>query len=88
MGLPVVSTRFNGACEVMTPCEHGVVQADPGDVDARADVMRQLLDDDRRRAMHEACMALRPSLSYERHLDRLCGIYERAMEERGKPGER
>jgi len=83
MGLPVISTRFNGACEVMTSGEHGHVLPDPGDVPALADSMRTLLDDDRRGAMRQACLALRPSLSYERHLDRLCGIYQDVIAGRG-----
>ncbi|CAA9380957.1 MAG: hypothetical protein AVDCRST_MAG64-640, partial [uncultured Phycisphaerae bacterium] len=31
MGLPVISTRFNGACEVMADGAHGFVLPDPGD---------------------------------------------------------
>ena len=34
MGVPVISTRFNGACEIMTDGVHGFVLDDPRDVDA------------------------------------------------------
>ncbi len=77
MGLPVISTRFNGACEIMTDGVHGFVLDDPDNVDALADAMRKMLDPDRRRAMSEACLALRPKLSYEHHLDELVRIYRR-----------
>lgn len=75
MGLPVISTRFNGACEVMTDGEHGFVLPDPADVGVLADAMRKLLDDPARAAMSRACVALRPRLAYEHHLDELERIY-------------
>jgi hypothetical protein len=37
--------------------------------------MRHLLDADTRRAMSEACLQLRPALSYDHHLDQLLAIY-------------
>ena len=77
MGLPVISTRFNGASEIMTDGVHGFVLDDPNDIDALADAMRKMLDPDRRRAMSEACLQLRPKLSYEHHLDELVRIYHR-----------
>ncbi len=58
---------------------HGYVLKDPADVDALAGAMRKLLDPQRRRAMSEACLALRPRLSYEHHLEELMKIYNRAL---------
>ncbi len=84
-GLPVISTVFNGATEIMTDGVHGYVLKDPTDVDALADAMRKLLDPERRRAMSEACLALRPKLSYGHHLEQLMAIYDRAVASRG-PG--
>src|SRR5688572_17992923 len=80
MGLPVISTTFNGATEIMTDGVHGYILKDPTDVGALADAMRKLLDPERRRAMSEACLALRPRLSYEHHVDELLRIYERARQ--------
>ncbi len=77
MGLPVISTRFNGACEIMSP-EQGFVLDDPADTAALADAIRRLLDPVPRHAMRAACLALRPRLSQEHHLDRLMAIYESA----------
>ena len=74
-GLPVISTVYNGACEIMTDGVHGFVLNDPKDVDALAGAMRQMADPARRREMCQACVALRPRLTYERHLDRLLEIY-------------
>lgn len=83
MGLPVISTRFNGACEVMSEGVHGFVLRDPQDIPALAAAMRKMLDDSARLVMHEACIALRPRLAYEHHLDELIGLYQRAL---GTPG--
>jgi UDP-glucose:(heptosyl)LPS alpha-1,3-glucosyltransferase len=79
MGLPVISTRFNGACEIMTDGQHGFVLNDPADLVTLADSMRTLLDPQRRAAMSAACLALRPQLAYGRHLDELEATYRRAV---------
>lgn len=82
MGLPVISTRFNGACEIMTDGVHGFILDDPSDVTALADRMKKLLDPDVRAAMSAACLELRPKLAYEHHLSTLLSIYSRIIAER------
>ena len=75
MGLPVISTVFNGACEIMNDGRHGFVLSDPADVSALTTAMTNLLDPRTRLKMREACLALRPSLSFDAHMDRLEEIY-------------
>ena len=75
MGLPSVTTVQNGACEVIEEGLHGYVLNDPGDVEGIAAAMRQFLDPATRAAQREACLALRPRLSYERHLDQIESLY-------------
>jgi len=82
MGLPVISTVFNGACEIMTDGRHGFVLRDPTDVNAIAKAMRDLLNDHNRREMSEACSALRGSLAYDHHLDRLTTVYQSVLARR------
>jgi UDP-glucose:(heptosyl)LPS alpha-1,3-glucosyltransferase len=82
MGLPVISTVFNGATEVMTDGVHGLILSDPADVDALARAMTTLCDDARRCEMAEACKTLRPTLAYEHHVDELMAIYDRAIARR------
>jgi UDP-glucose:(heptosyl)LPS alpha-1,3-glucosyltransferase len=77
MGLPVISTAQNGACEIMESGRHGVVLRDPADTTALAEGMKQMLDAQRRGEMAQACLELRPRLSYEHHLDELMLIYKR-----------
>jgi UDP-glucose:(heptosyl)LPS alpha-1,3-glucosyltransferase len=79
MGLPVISTVFNGATEIMTDGVHGFVVPDPRDTRAIADAMVKLDDADRRAAMSRACLELRPRLSYEHHLGELLTIYQRIV---------
>lgn len=78
MGLPVISTAFNGATEIMHNGEHGFVLTDPADVPAIARSISLLLDDTSRAAMRDACMTLRPKLAYESHVDKLEKIWGEA----------
>ncbi len=77
MGVPVVSTALNGACEIMTSGTHGFVLDDPADVPRLASAIRSLLDEGARKTMAASCLALRPRLAYGTHLDALCEIYQR-----------
>ena len=76
-GLPVVSTTANGATEIMRDGEHGFV-VDANDAGALRVAVTEMLDDTRRARMRDACLALRPSLSWERHVGQLLAIYGRA----------
>ena len=49
-GLPVITTRYNGAAEVLHPPREGFVIDDPHDLDQLAGAMKQLLDPARRAA--------------------------------------
>ena len=75
MGLPSITTVQNGACEVIEEGRHGYVLSDPADVAALARAMTHLLDTPARLAQREACLTLRPRLSYQRHLDQLEALY-------------
>jgi UDP-glucose:(heptosyl)LPS alpha-1,3-glucosyltransferase len=76
MGLPTITTVQNGACELIEEGRHGYVLRDPSDVESLARGMTQLLDPGVRAAQREACLALRPRLSYEHHLDQLESLYK------------
>ena len=82
MGVPVISTRRNGATEIMTDGLHGHVIDDPNDVEALANAIRDVISPQRRAAMREACLALRPLLSNEAHLAQLEDIYGRVASAR------
>ena len=77
MGKPVISTIFNGACEIMTDGVHGFVLKDPRDVETLKHCYQSMLVDEDRSKMARACLALRPRLSQDEHVDRLVEIYGR-----------
>jgi UDP-glucose:(heptosyl)LPS alpha-1,3-glucosyltransferase len=80
MGLPVISTRQNGATEIMQSGIDGYVLDPPTDVDALAEAMRSLCDAKTRNAMRARCLQTRDRLSFERHMEGLLDIYTRAQE--------
>jgi UDP-glucose:(heptosyl)LPS alpha-1,3-glucosyltransferase len=57
-GLPVITTRFNGAAELMADGKEGFVLSDPADVDALAARMEALLEPGQREKMGAAGGAL------------------------------
>ena len=77
MGVPVITTKQNGAAEIMQTGVHGTVLDSPDAVPALATAMRSLTDPATRAAASEACLALRPRLSFDRHVDELLAIYTR-----------
>jgi UDP-glucose:(heptosyl)LPS alpha-1,3-glucosyltransferase len=87
MGVPVISTKFNGACEIMSDGVHGYILGDPMDVDALALAMNQLMDANRRAAMSRACVELRPAISYANHVRKLVEIYGNKSEIRNPKSE-
>lgn len=74
-GLPVISTRTNGACEIMTDGREGIILDRWDDVDALAEALTRLLDAQTRSAMRAAALALRPVLSWSKHVETLQTIY-------------
>lgn len=75
MGRPVISTRTNGACEIITNGVHGFVVDNASDVPALSQGMKKLLDPHFRKACGQSCQELRSVLSFDKHLERLESIY-------------
>ncbi len=75
MGLPVISTMKNGACEIMREGIHGRVLGEADDVPALTAALVEMTNRTHRAEMSQACIALRPALSMEFHLDQLEAIY-------------
>jgi UDP-glucose:(heptosyl)LPS alpha-1,3-glucosyltransferase len=63
-GLPVITSRFNGAAELMGAGVEGYVISDPADVETLAGHMKALMQPPQRRQMGEAgrAMAMRHTL--------------------------
>ncbi len=81
-GLPCVTTRYNGAADVIEEGDNGYVVDSPDDVSALADRMALLLDSQRRGRMGEAARQVADEVSMARHARQMLVLYEEVA--RGK----
>lgn len=81
-GLPVITTRHNGAAELLSgereTCAEGYVIDDPHEVDRLAWALQQLLDPDRRTVCAAAARRNAAAWTFERHYQRLLAILAEA----------
>jgi UDP-glucose:(heptosyl)LPS alpha-1,3-glucosyltransferase len=75
-GLPCVTTRWDGASEMIVDGANGFVVDDPSDVDALADRVDRLRDAPLRRSLGEAARAIFDRVSMAGHADRMIALYE------------
>jgi UDP-glucose:(heptosyl)LPS alpha-1,3-glucosyltransferase len=75
-GLPVITTRCNGAGELIEPGVHGEVIDHPRQVEQLAAAIDLMADDERRLAMSRRCTQLGRTQSFERHLAALLDLAE------------
>ncbi|MBE7507465.1 MAG: glycosyltransferase family 4 protein [Planctomycetia bacterium] len=81
-GLPCLTTKFNGAAEVMSDGREGFVIDSPDDIGLWARRIRELADEDLRRKMSARALELREQLSMERHVKELDAIFRESVETR------
>ena len=70
-GLPVITTRQNGAGEFIESGKQGIILGHPRETGALADALLQLQDRARLAAMATAAIALRPRLDFNRHAEQV-----------------
>lgn len=83
MGIPAISTSYNGASDMIAPEDaplRGRVITDPSDPTALADAMIELIDADTRKACSDATTGLAESLSMKVHVDRLITLIEKTRD--------
>jgi UDP-glucose:(heptosyl)LPS alpha-1,3-glucosyltransferase len=85
MGVPVISTRMNGACQIMRDGHNGYVLDRADDAELLALRLRSLLDPAVRTAMAQSALALRPGLAFENHVHRLLEVYRARLAAAGNP---
>jgi len=83
-GLPVVTSRVNGASEVLTHGRDGAIVEDPADVRELADAIRLFLDPARRAAAARAARATAEAHPFERNVVETLEVLERVRAERGQ----
>ena len=81
-GLPCITTRWDGASEVIDPGRNGYVLDDPGDVRALADYVARLRDAEHRRALSEAARKVVDAVSMARHTREVIELYEQIRRHR------
>jgi UDP-glucose:(heptosyl)LPS alpha-1,3-glucosyltransferase len=81
-GLPAITTRHNGAAEVIKDGKHGYVIDSADAVDQLADRICRLADRDHRRACGEQGRRLRDRLSMARHTDEMLVVYQEILQGR------
>lgn len=84
-GLPVITTRYNGAAELITHGVNGYVLEEPTDVGGLCEAMLHLSDPAARRAAAASLPAGEP-LSLERHVRQMVELYGQVARRRGQKG--
>jgi UDP-glucose:(heptosyl)LPS alpha-1,3-glucosyltransferase len=74
-GLPVVTTRYNGAGELLSPPADGLVVHDPHDAAELAGAVRRMLDSGYRSAAASAARQAASRWTFEQHYQQLLGLF-------------
>jgi UDP-glucose:(heptosyl)LPS alpha-1,3-glucosyltransferase len=74
-GLPVITSRYNGAAELLTPPTNGLVVADPHDAAELGSAVRNMLDPAYRSAAAKAARAAAATWTFEHHYRALCDVF-------------
>lgn len=74
--LPVITTRYNGASELMTDGKDGLILGKPNDVAGLASLMTKLLDPQLRQQIGTAARELALGHSFEQQTTRFLELYE------------
>ena len=81
-GLPVVTTRQNGASELMTDGLEGILLDDPADVDTFLRRIEPLLRPEWREPMGRAARALASRHTFAKNMDEIIKVYEEVYQAR------
>lgn len=77
-GLPVITTRLNGASELLRPLQEGYVIDSPHEIDHLAWCLAQLLDPTRRTACAQAARQTAAAWTFEHHYKKLLQVLQGA----------
>ena len=85
LGVPCITTAYDGSSECIQNGEQGFVLDSPEAVDGMARALNQLREKPVRQSMSQKALALRPYLSMRRHAKEVVGLYEEIFRSRGAP---
>jgi UDP-glucose:(heptosyl)LPS alpha-1,3-glucosyltransferase len=78
-GLPVITSRQNGAAEILHPGEDGLVVDRPDDVAGLAEALTSLLDPATRNAIGDQARQTALKFPWQRPLERTLEVYREAL---------
>lgn len=81
-GLPCVTTRWDGAAEMIEHGKNGFVLDDPAEIDNLAEIVMTLREPSIRHPLGEAAEAVADRVSMARHASELQSVYESAVHAR------
>jgi UDP-glucose:(heptosyl)LPS alpha-1,3-glucosyltransferase len=79
-GLPVITTGYNGASELLSPPREGYVIDDPHNHQQLAWCLERLLDPERRSACAQAARQTAARWTFEEHYRQLLAVFEEAAQ--------
>ncbi len=82
-GLPLITSRYNGASEMFCDGEDVLLVDNPADDAELAGAMRTLLDDSARQRLGAAARATILQHSFHRNVDQILEIYQEILDRRG-----
>jgi len=82
-GLPLITSRYNGASEMLCDGKDVLLIDDPSDDAELATVMWRLLDDSTRQRLGEAARRTILQHSFHRNVDEILQIYQEILDRRG-----
>ncbi|NLX13218.1 MAG: glycosyltransferase family 4 protein [Phycisphaerales bacterium] len=86
-GLPVITTRYNGAAELIREGQEGYVIDSPDDTDALADRIGRLTDPAQRQACAARAAKAAENCTMRRHAEQVVALYEEIIRSRAsRPG--
>jgi UDP-glucose:(heptosyl)LPS alpha-1,3-glucosyltransferase len=77
-GLPVITTRYNGASELLHPPREGYVLDDPHDLEHLAWALTQMLDPSRRASCAQAARRTASQWTFENHYRQMLAVFAEA----------
>ncbi len=84
LGLPCITTTYNGAADVIRNGEQGYVVECPESVPAIADSLRKLEDSSARQRMSRNALGLHSYLSMRRHAQEIVRLYEQIHKQKSQ----
>ncbi len=84
-GLPVITTKYSGAAEIIKDNVNGFVIQEPGDLMEIAERIKVLLNRDKLESMGENARRLAENFTFDKHIGRMMALYERVMSGRATP---